>query len=175
MELVSEQRTELFNNTAWKMLIDLALQYGWRPAGTQEPDGEDHPPEDDESPEEDVVQPSEDQSRAAEARPDHPIAQAVKSLFFRSGDPVLDSYFKNGGARVTAEDARALADALERALPDVPCHNALEHEVVRFAGVPGEFLPFGTPVTPFEWFSGENRGRLKNVIAICRSGGFKIC
>jgi hypothetical protein len=35
-------------------------------------------------------------------------------------------------------------------------------------------LPLGTPVSPFEWFSGKNKQRLKEFIAFCRQGGFEI-
>ena len=61
------------------------------------------------------------------------------------------------GRHVTAEDARALADALERALPDIPGHNALEDKTVWVGQPPVPCIPFGTPTTPFEWFSGAKK------------------
>jgi hypothetical protein len=113
--------------------------------------------------------------QAGEASEDHPLAQVFESLFFHSGDPVLDSYFNNAGFRVTPEDARALAEALERALPDVPRHEALQHRAVTAASAAGErFLPMSTPVNALEWFSGKNRAHLQAFIALCRAGGFGI-
>jgi len=83
-------------------------------------------------------------------------------------------YFSNDGQRVTAEDARELAAALERALPDVPDHDALRHKA-RPLGNSGEFgIPVGTPTTPSEWFSGDRKQRLREFIAFCRAGGFVI-
>jgi hypothetical protein len=111
---------------------------------------------------------------APQARLD-PLAQAVKSVLCRSNDPVVDSYFKNAGFRVTAEDARCLADALEGTLPDVPNHDALADKAVELPSAPGErFLPLGTPVNPFEWFSGENKRHLVAFMGFCRQGGFEI-
>jgi hypothetical protein len=82
---------------------------------------------------------------------------------------------EEGRFRVTAQKARAFADALERALPDIPDHDALEHKVVFHPAAPGErLLPFETPVSPFEFFSGEKKERLKEFIALCRRGGLVI-
>jgi hypothetical protein len=115
----------------------------------------------------------------SELDPDDPLAQAIKQVvrpvLLHSDDPVIDSYFHNAGFRVTTEHARALADALERALPDVPNHEAAAHKTVELPGFPGErFLPFGTPIDSFEWFSGQNKRHLLDFIAFCRQGEFKI-
>ena len=91
------------------------------------------------------------------------------------GDPVLDGYYSNSGSHVTAADARALAKALEKALPDLPGHDALAPKTFEDPRLAGErFLRRGTPVTPFEWFSGANKEHLKGFIALCRQGGFEI-
>jgi hypothetical protein len=158
----------VFTHDGWKMLIDLALQHGWQPAGVQEPD----PTEDGALDEGDFVELSQGQLQACELPGDHPLAQDVKSLLFPFGDPVLDAYFHNAGLRASAEDARALADSLERALPDVPSHDALADKVVTVGGE--RCLPLGTAVSPFEWFSGANRRHLEEFIALCRQGGFAI-
>jgi hypothetical protein len=175
MACISEHGRETFNHPGWKMLIDLALRYGWKPAGAQEPDPRGRPGEDDVFDEGDLVNQSRQPLAACEVPADHPLGQAVRSLFIPSEGPVLDSYFDNAGFRVTAGDARALAEALERALPDVPCHDALAHKTVEVAGAQGErFVPFGTPVSPFEWFGGENRAHLEAFIKFCRQGQFEI-
>ena len=172
MELIGEQGEVGFTNVGWELLIDLALQSGWEPAGAQEPD--------------DLAEPigeGEGESRErseAELAPDkipsdHPLVGALRRSMFKSADPVIESYFQNAGFVVTAEDAQTLADALERALPDLPNHDALEHKAVELRSAPGELaLPLGTPVNPFEWFSGKNKEHLKTFIAFCRQGGFEI-
>jgi hypothetical protein len=82
---------------------------------------------------------------------------------------------EEGCFRVTARKALAFADALERALPDIPDHDAMEHKVVFLPAAPGERLvPFETPVSPFEAFSGKKKERLKDFIALCRRGGFVL-
>jgi hypothetical protein len=84
------------------------------------------------------------------------------------------NYVTNDGQRVTAADARRLADALEKALPDLPDHDALEHKKKR-VGQSEEFgIPWQTPTNPFEWFSGAGKERLRTFIAYCRAGGFTI-
>jgi hypothetical protein len=142
------------NNFAWGHLLDLATRYGWQPAGLlpPEPDPDDDP-EDDEAA--DAADPEED---------------------FEPGEPTLDDYFWNDGFRVTDEDARALADALERSLPDVPDHDALGHKTTTHPGLPGQrLIPIDAEVSPFEYFSGpKGKGRVKEFIAFCRQGGFAI-
>jgi hypothetical protein len=170
MQLVSDRGEELFSTWAWKVLIDLARRYGWQPAGAREPFSKDSVQSGG-----DFVELSEEQLEAYEIPAGHPVAGAVKSLFVESGDLVLDSYFRNAGFRVTAGDARALADALERALPDIPDHDGLGHKAVTLPTSPGEnFLPLDTPASPYEVFSGQNKARLRRFIGFCRRGGFAI-
>jgi hypothetical protein len=168
-ELVGEQGEQLLNNMTWKMLIDLALQYGWEPAGASAPDDLAEPIGEGEV---EFVE----RSLGLDKLPsDHPLVVEWRNYMFESADPAIDSYFNNAGYLVTATDAQALADALERALPDVPAHDALGHKTVELKSAPGErLLPFGTPVNPFEWFSGKNRERLKDFITFCQKGGFEI-
>jgi hypothetical protein len=35
-------------------------------------------------------------------------------------------------------------------------------------------IPIDTPVTPFEWFSGKGKARLREFISFCRAGAFVI-
>lgn len=91
------------------------------------------------------------------------------------------NYFDRRGQQVTDDDARALADALERALPDVPDHDAIAHKVLSVIDTPGLGVPpqlrMLNPrarLNPFEYFSGTNKARLRRFIAFCRAGGFRI-
>jgi hypothetical protein len=176
MQLINQQGEKVFTHMGWTFLIDLALRHGWKPAGAQEPDEERDLDEEEEECQELSAQPFE----LPKLDPHDPRAQVIKQVVqpvqLHSDDPVIDSYFHNAGFRVTTEDARALANALERALPDVPKHDALKHKAVAIAAVPGErFLPVDTPVNnPFEWFSGGNRAYLEAFIAFCRQGEFDI-
>jgi hypothetical protein len=169
MDLVGPGGEQQFNVFAWGMLLDIALQNGWELAGAQEPEGGDE--EGDESPDEAVV---ELDAPDCEVPPDSPLAGAIKSLMPPADDPLLGSYFYNCGFRVTAEDARALAEALERALPDVPDHDALAGKTFTHPDLPGvRLVNATTPVNPYEWFSGK-KGLLQDFIAFCRQGGFEI-
>lgn len=146
MDLIGKQRETCFNNHTWGLLLELAQEYGWKPAGAIATD------EDEEIKEPcEVLELTEEELQKYRVSPDDPVAQSIKSSCVRSGDSVLNSYFYNAGYRMTAKDACALADALERALPDVPRHDALAHKMVTYPQFPGErFLPSGVPVTPFE-------------------------
>jgi hypothetical protein len=74
---------------------------------------------------------------------------------------------------VTAADAAALADALERALPDIPNESA-------WSGPPGgiRVLPDGTTEdlpepNALQYWAG-NKAYLQEFIAYCRAGAFAI-
>jgi len=164
MALIGPEGDCHFNITAWSMLLDLAVQYGWKPAGVLEP----KPQEEDEPPAVEVT--------ACEELPaDSPLAGAISSMFpSEEEEPNLTRYFFNCGYRVQADDARALGEALEQALPDVPDHDALEHKTFRHPSDPSvRLIDVNTPVNPFEWFSGK-KDLLRDFIAFCRQGGFEI-
>jgi hypothetical protein len=82
-------------------------------------------------------------------------------------------YFTNDDQRVTTEDAAALADALERALPDVPRHEAMAHKTVELPGGL-RVMKADADESPLEWFSGEGRDQLVEFIRYCRAGEFVI-
>jgi hypothetical protein len=154
-----------FTHHGWGVLLDLARRSGWNPAGTLEPQGEEG-----RDGEEEVELDASDY----EVPPESLAGQAVAALFPAGGDAALSSYFFNDGRRVTDADARALADALERALPDVPGHDAMEHKTFTHPGLPGvRLMDARTPVNPFEWFSGK-KDVLRDFVAFCRRGGFAI-
>ncbi len=86
-------------------------------------------------------------------------------------------YDTNDGQTVTAVDAGRLADALERALPDIPDHDALEHKakVVDLPGLgPTRLIDAQENVSPVELFSGSNKEYLRRFISYCRAGSFQI-
>ncbi len=97
------------------------------------------------------------------------------------------TYFTNDGQYVTDADAAHIADALERALDDIPDFNTSEKWV--------EYGPANQPTSPvtramveaglvasspnesltsLEFFSGEAKQHVRDFIAFCRAGGFYI-
>jgi hypothetical protein len=86
-------------------------------------------------------------------------------------------YWTNDGQRVSAEDAQNLAEALKKALPDIPDHDALENkskEIMTQDG-PIRVIPINADVNPLESFSGRKGKRyLRKFITFCRAGGFVI-
>ncbi len=71
----------------------------------------------------------------------------------------MATYGSNDGARFYARDARALADALSRAVRDIP----------------EKRLPRGRdPKTPLEYFAGWGKPHLRRFIRFCRKGSFRI-
>jgi len=90
-------------------------------------------------------------------------------------DEWAGGYCSNDGQQVSAADAAALADALERALPDIPNHDAMEHKTTPIPGMPGERgIPMDVKFTAFELFSGENKAHLREFISYCHKAGFWI-
>jgi hypothetical protein len=94
-------------------------------------------------------------------------------------------YMSAGDLEVSAADAHALADALERALPDVPDHDAMAHKpraypmpeaMVRILhDLPDDSIPTSDQyVRAYEWFSGQRKERLWQIIRVCRTGGITI-
>lgn len=128
----------------WGMLIKFAYESGWRPLGTIEPPDWDH-----------------------KRNPDGTPARWFKN-----------NYFSKFGQRVTDDDALAIAVALDNSLPDVPDHDAMLHKVA--AEIEGSGLARmrvlrpGVRMNSFEFFSGENKAKLRQFIEFCRAGGFAI-
>ena len=86
-------------------------------------------------------------------------------------------YDTNDGQLVTAVDAGRLADALERALPDIPNHDALEHKT-RGVDLPGlgptRLIDAREHLSSVELFSGDRKEQLRKFILYCRAGSFQI-
>ena len=98
-------------------------------------------------------------------------------------DPVFDDpgsppapwdggYFWNDFQRVADADAANLAAAIERALPDIPDHDAMGHKTIDVGPFKG--IDPAVSVSALELFSGGIKDRVKDFIAYCRRGGFKI-
>jgi hypothetical protein len=151
-----------FSNTSWCKVLELADRYGWKPAGT-EPGR--------------WVDPS--------------TGKLDKQL---SPDPEEwdGSYFGNSFQWVTDEDAARIADALERALDDIPDFDAAE-KWVEYG--PTDIGPTDLPIgpverslveegiaisvpngslSPLEYFSGEDKPVVRAFIAYCRAGEFYL-
>jgi hypothetical protein len=85
-----------FSNNAWHAALQLAREHGWEPAGTEVPEVTAHAPDG--------------------TTVDEEATRMERQTY---GDWDGD-YFYNDGQIVTDEDARNIADALERALELVP-------------------------------------------------------
>jgi hypothetical protein len=86
------------------------------------------------------------------------------------------TYYSNDYQLVTEYDARQFADAIERALPDIPRHDATYHKTEQLPGFPlGLRVPTGEPISLHESFSGR-RGRqfLCEFVRFARAGAFVI-
>lgn len=87
-------------------------------------------------------------------------------------------YCNGKGQRVRAEDARALADALESIVDDLPDHDPLEDAVAHVLNVPGypalRTLTTDKRVNPYEFFGGPNKEGFKAFIEFARAGGFAV-
>jgi hypothetical protein len=161
----------------WGRLLNLALRYGWIPAGTR--------------PNEDFIR-SALASGQETARLSDEVAKEVEGWG--------GHYYLNACQTVTEEDARSLACSLERALSDIPDHDALAGkqldrdpfnlppdanldkaiperiaEYWAFCPEPGDTNwqkhdPYG--ISPLEVFSGPRKEWVRGFIEFCRAGEF---
>ena len=112
--------------------------------------------------------------------------------FYELGAEWDGRYLTNDGQTVNAEDARALAAALERSLDDIPDENPPidwnsivqqeddlpewlspeEREVIEEGLQDGLLDILGT--SPLEYFAGDEKRHLKEFIRFCRLGSFEI-
>lgn len=88
------------------------------------------------------------------------------------------NYWSRRGQKVTDEDAAAMSEALETALPDIPDHDAIAHKVASTIDFPDRpawrFLNPFRRINPYEYFSGAGKARLTRFIGFCAQGGFTI-
>jgi hypothetical protein len=160
-----------FSNHRWRAALELAHEQGWEPDGTEPPEMTVYAP--------DGVTVDEVGTRAERQR-------------YANWD---GCYFMNNHQVVSDEDAANIADALERALDDVPdegggdhlltpaqyqaahrdelsqeeLDKAIEQFMERRAASPPQ-IP---PQTPAWYFAGE-KDYLREFITFCRAGAFSI-
>jgi hypothetical protein len=155
MDLVNRHDNRIqFRHMEWARILYLAKDHGWQPAGTLSSYDHDDP-----------------------------------SSEFYCPEPWDGGYSTNDGQMVTSNDARAFADALEKACERIP-DERIESEkyvqvedlpafiddpvvdlVVRTGSVdsvPREFL------NVYEFFSGDGKTAIKELIAFCRQGEFYL-
>jgi|AP82_1055514.scaffolds.fasta_scaffold65141_1 hypothetical protein len=159
MDLANKLGNEIsWSNIAWAKLLALAEMYGWEPVGTTEPCDWTEPCNWDDS-----------------ITPENPL-------------PAWDgSYVHNDHPFVEPEDARAMADALEKALDDIPDHDGPDKMMTYRQGEKTGVLSIdlaisqlGLNIGPnyklnlFEFFAGGDKDRLREFIQFCKQDGFFI-
>src|SRR4051794_40687695 len=161
LDLVNASGRHRTDLASWHLALELARDRGWDFAGTRPPKG----------------------WRGGAVPPGELTGWPDLALSEPGGWD--GNYGTAPGQRVSDEDGRALADALEHALDDVPAHDAREHkpqgypmprDVARLLrGLSGGHRPDPTQViSPLEWFSGKRKRELRRLIDFCRKGGFTI-
>ena len=140
-----------FSSVAWFKVMSLAESYGWKAQGTASPDNW--------------------QERCREN---------CHGLLW-DGD-----YRSNAGQWVTADDASAIAIALEKALPDIPdclmpstlVEAPLEDDIsafiARLLGDGARMIVQNEVLSPYEYFGGEAKDKVRGFIKYCHRGEFAI-
>ena len=153
-----------FGISAWEKMLELAEAYGWEPAGT-------------------VI------NHTAMAAQDTSPQGNVPTIV-QCDDNARGDYWTNDGSIVTAADANALADAIERALrsgfrverdrPYVPPKRTLERLslplFLKLLQGSSEFRFLGNvdPEMPPEEVWRDHDVKLRNFVGFCRQGAFAI-
>ena len=138
-----------FNIATWRMVLTMAINHGWEPAGTE-------PPEFTFFLEDGAV--------------DEEKTEAYRQAY-EDWDPT--NYYTNDFQWVTDEDVANIADALERALSHVPDERTMAMKAALTpSGVPFDVLEH---LTPLDWCSGvDGKAHIREFIDFCRTGGFCI-
>lgn len=165
MDLHGRQGYFRFTLYGWDRVLKLALLYGWQPLGT--------------------ALNRRQARRYAEKVCKTP--EQVSQMISRLALEYHGAYCFNEGQYVTARDAKNMAAALERALPDIPQQDIYKRkwrEMRRQCKETGRQptrrqLQSLSPLTrqgAIEMFSGR-RGKqvLREFIGFCRKGRFRIC
>jgi len=155
------------HGSRWRTAFRLARVYGWHPAGTEPAAG---PPE--------GVKVVRFDMRNA-VRIDAPAS-------LQPPDPELgdDSwpgyYFYNDRQQVSETDARALATALERAMPELPNEDLCPCEKLKLFDGHGQPIELEVLTDDAEddpklyWSGSEKKAYLQKFIDFCRQGRFAI-
>jgi hypothetical protein len=153
MELVNRHNDYIaFRHMVWARILYLAEDYGWKPAGTLSPYDHDDP-----------------------------------NSEYYVAEPWHGGYATNEGQLVSADDARAFADALEAACERIPDQRIRSGEYVRVGDLPASIddpvvaLVAHTGIVDtvpreflnvYEFFAGDGKTAIKDLIAFCRKGEF---
>jgi hypothetical protein len=133
----------------WRMVLTLAKDHGWEPAGTE-------PPE------------------FTFFREDGTVDEEETEAFRkRYEDWEAPNYYTNDFQWVTDEDAANIADALERALTQVPDEKTIAMKAATTpCGVRSDVFEH---LTPLDWFSGgDGKAHIRVFINFCQTGAFCI-
>jgi hypothetical protein len=157
MDLNGAGGVQRFSNTSWRKMLELAYEYGWKPAGTEPGQW---------------VDPS--------------TGELIEQLS-PDPDEWDGNYRTNASQWVTDEDAAHIADALEQALDDIPDFDTdekwVEYEPTDLPTSPVERslveqrLAVSGPnesLSSLEFFSGEGKQKVRDFVAYCRAGTFFI-
>lgn len=166
-----------FNNWGWESVLELATMYGWEPAGTELEGYRVLPAELSER----WHQWARDNAARAEQGME-PIPDPIPAdawVFEPRDPPWKGIYDSNDGQWVTDEDAARLADALERALPDISDFGKEEGSLPPIASLENQLSPedgySGSDDDLLERFAGKEwKEYLGEFITFCRAGGFTI-
>jgi hypothetical protein len=83
------------------------------------------------------------------------------------------SYTTNDGQTVVAADALSLAEALDRAVLDIPSEDVIARHRAPSGGI--QILPDPPAIDDLDWFCGEEtKGKIREFISYCYAGEFQI-
>ena len=148
-----------YSSSDWRKVLHLALRYGWKPLGTTGSQVKASLKVGDGPFDEDTWLFNLDSDTGIPSN--HPLAYSPDVMLYCE-DPVIRSYYQFLN-QVSPEDAMALANALERALPHIP-DGPTGYQV----HMPGALF------NPADWFAKSHRVLLDEMIAFCKRGGFEI-
>jgi hypothetical protein len=162
IELVREGDTpfQLQYFGIWQKVLELAQMYGWHPEGTSEPPN------------------WREQKAEREQRQDQEF-----DPYEPSPDVWMGQYDQYMGEGVSASDADAMVDALERALDDLPDNDmpdrTIETEMEEIdqenqISISFYIIEPNKALNLFEVFGGQYKQELIDFIAFGREGGFHI-
>ena len=160
MDLRGAGGTERLGHTSWSQLLQLASEYGWQPAGTQE--------------NESLLR---SRLEAGGVPEDEIDRKAALAMLEWDGD-----YWCNNYQIVTHEDAQNLAEALVRALEELPADNLLDvyEEKMAVTTNAGDEIVVATlpsiiadEAKPVDYWSGS-AARIRKLITFFEAGSFMI-
>jgi hypothetical protein len=83
------------------------------------------------------------------------------------------SYTSNDGQTVVAADARSLAEALDRAVRDIPSEDVIAQHRAPSGGI--QIFPNPPAISDRDWFcTDDTKTRIREFISFCYGGEFQI-